>query len=320
MAVALMMHREETMPDLIIDTDTGSDDAVALVMALRHPSARVSAITTVAGNVPLDLATQNALYTVALCGAGTPVYAGRHAPLLRPLFTGQHVHGADGMGDIGLPLSGRVAAPGHAVDVIIDTCTRRPGEITLVTLGPLTNIALALLREPALAQVVRQCVVMGGASDGYGNVSPVAEFNIWADPEAARIVFDSGMPLTMAGWDVSRQNAVIDRSEAAQLRAIGTPLAEFCIDIQAALLRYLTEHTGLNGFDLPDPIALAIAIDPLIASEVLDVPVLIDTSDGLCRGQTILDMRRALRQHPVVRVVRRADRARFIAMLDAALR
>ncbi len=308
------------MLDLIIDTDTGSDDAVALVMALRHPSARVLAITTVAGNVPLDLATQNALYTVEVCGAGTPVYAGRHAPLLRPLFTGQHVHGADGMGDIGLPLAGRAAAAGHAVDVIIDICGQRPGQVTLVTLGPLTNIALALLREPALARLVRQCVVMGGASDSYGNVSPVAEFNIWADPEAARIVFDSGMPLTMVGWDVSRQDAVIDRSEAARLRSIGTPLATFCIDIQEALLRYLSEHTGLDGFDLPDPITLAIALDPLIASEVLEVPVLVDTSDGMSRGQTVLDARRVLRQQPAVRVVRRADRARFIAMLEAALR
>jgi purine nucleosidase len=308
------------MLDLIIDTDTGSDDAVALVMALRHPSARVLAITTVAGNVPLDLATQNALYTVEVCGASTPVYAGRHAPLLRPLFTGQHVHGADGMGDIGLPLAGRAAAAGHAVDVIIDICGQRPGQVTLVTLGPLTNIALALLREPALARLVRQCVVMGGASDSYGNVSPVAEFNIWADPEAARIVFDSGMPLTMVGWDVSRQDAVIDRSEAARLRSIGTPLATFCIDIQEALLRYLSEHTGLDGFDLPDPITLAIALDPLIASEVLEVPVLVDTSDGMSRGQTVLDARRVLRQQPVVRVVRRADRARFIAMLEAALR
>lgn len=308
------------MLDLIIDTDTGSDDAVALVMALRHPSARVLAITTVAGNVPLDLATQNALYTVEVCGASTPVYAGRHAPLLRPLFTGQHVHGADGMGDIGLPLAGRAAAAGHAVDVIIDICGQRPGQVTLVTLGPLTNIALALLREPALARLVRQCVVMGGASDSYGNVSPVAEFNIWADPEAARIVFDSGMPLTMVGWDVSRQDAVIDRSEAARLRSIGTPLATFCIDIQEALLRYLSEHTGLDGFDLPDPITLAIALDPLIASEVLEVPVLVDTSDGMSRGQTVLDARRVLRQQPAVRVVRRADRARFIAMLEAALR
>lgn len=153
------------MPDrrtFIIDTDTASDDAVALVMALRHPGVEVAAITVVAGNVPLPEAVQNALYTVELCGA-VPVHAGCDAPLARPLRTAQFVHGQDGMGDIGLPLTGRVTAPGHAVDVLVEEINRRPaGSVTLVTLGPLTNIARAFRRDPGLATRLREVVMMGG--------------------------------------------------------------------------------------------------------------------------------------------------------------
>ena len=134
----------------LIDTDTASDDAVALVMALREPTVTVEAVTVVAGNVPVDQAVQNALYTVELCGSEVPVYAGRHAPLMRDLQTAEDVHGKDGMGNIGLPLSGRNPAGTGAVDVIIETIIGSPGEITLVTLGPLTNVAIALLREPGI--------------------------------------------------------------------------------------------------------------------------------------------------------------------------
>jgi purine nucleosidase len=307
------------MRQLIIDTDTASDDAVALVMALRHPDVRVEAITVVAGNAPLDRCVQNALYTVELCGADVPVYAGRAAPLLRPLSISEHVHGVDGMGDIGLPLGGRTPAPGHAADVLVERITRAPGAITLVTLGPLTNVALALLREPTIARQVAGCVIMGGTSDGYGNVSAVAEYNIWADPEAARIVFDSGMPLTMVGWDISRHYALIEPEDEARLRAINTPLAHFCVDIQATLSRFVKTHTRLSGFDLADPIAMAVALDPAVATRVLHVPVCVDTSDGVCRGQTVLDHRDVLGRPHTAEVVLAADRARFIELLERSV-
>src|SRR5712692_3104842 len=175
--------RGENMRHFLIDTDTASDDAVALVMALTYP------------NVPVDQGVQNALYTVALCDKRVPVYRGVAAPLLRPLETAQNVHGQDGMGDIGLPLSGRMPAEGHAVDVLRETIRRYAGDITLVTLGPLTNVALALLQDPSLAGKVKECVMMGGIGQGYGNVTPVAEYNIWVDPEAAKVVFSSSMPI-----------------------------------------------------------------------------------------------------------------------------
>lgn len=150
------------MRHFIIDTDTASDDAVALVMALLHPDVQVDAITVVAGNVPLGHGVQNALYTVERCGKSTPVYVGIDKPMLRPLETAQFCHGEDGMGDIGLPLGGRQPAQGHAVDVLIDTIHQFAGEITLVTLGPLTNVATALLKDPSIARDVERCVIMGG--------------------------------------------------------------------------------------------------------------------------------------------------------------
>ena len=215
------------MRRFLIDTDTASDDAVALVMAAKAPDVHIEAVTVVAGNVPLDQAVQNALYTLELAGCPAPVYAGMSRPMLRPLETAQNVHGSDGMGDIGLPLSGRAPAAGHAVDALIAIIRRYPGEITLVTLGPLTNIATALLRDPAIAGLVQRCVMMGGTSDSIGNVTPVSEYNIWTDPEAAKIVFESGLPIEMIGWDISRKYATFDPSQSAALRAVGTPLAEF---------------------------------------------------------------------------------------------
>jgi purine nucleosidase len=301
----------------IIDTDTASDDAVALVMALRHPEIEVAAITVVAGNVPLPEAVQNALYTVELCGAGdrVPVHAGQDAPLAVPLRTAQFVHGQDGMGDIGLSLTGRVPAPGHAVDVLVDEVNRRPaGSVTLVTLGPLTNVALAFRRDPGLATRLREVVTMGGTGDAVGNVSAVAEFNIWVDPEAAAIVFASGARLTMVGWDISRKYAVIGREDSAALRALG-PLGAFAVDIQRTLLEYGAAETHLAGFDLPDPIAMAVAIDPSVATRTEFLNVRVETGGEYAAGQTVVDHLGIEHLPPNVHVVLEASREKFIALL-----
>jgi purine nucleosidase len=303
----------------LIDSDTGSDDAVALVLGLKQPDVRVEAITVVAGNVPVDQGVQNALHTVELTGVSVPVYRGMAAPLRHPYETAQHVHGSDGMGDIGLPLYGRTPAPEHATDVILETINRYPGEITLVTLGPLTNVAMALLREPELAGMVKECVIMGGTGQGYGNVTPVAEYNIWVDPDAARIVFESGMPLTMVGWDISYKYATLGPDEAARLRNIGTPLATFCTDIQAALTKFAVESSGLEGFDLPDPITMAIAIDPSIATVTKRLFVAIETDGVWSRGQTVVDHRGVTGREPNVTVVVEASRERFLEMLHQAV-
>jgi purine nucleosidase len=280
---------------------------------------RIEAVTVVAGNVPLDQAVQNALYTLELAGCAAPVYAGMDRPLLRPLETAQSVHGHDGMGDIGLPLGGRAPAAGHAVDALIEVIRRFPGEITLVTLGPLTNIAVALLRDPGIARLVARCVMMGGTSDSIGNVTPVSEYNIWADPEAARIVFESGLPIEMIGWDISRKYATFDHEQAAAVRAIGTPLAAFCMDIQGAVDAFATSTTHLSGFDLPDPIAMAAALDPATV-ETEHWRVEIETLGTLCRGQTVNDPLGLLGLPPNVHVAVRASRARFVELLEAAVK
>lgn len=306
------------MTRFIIDTDTASDDAVALVMALKHPTAQVEAITVVAGNVPLEQAVQNALYTVELCGSQVPVYAGLSKPLMRKLETAQFVHGQDGMGDIGLPLTGRSPAAGHAVDKLIETIRQHAGEIILVTLGPLTNVAAALLRAPEIAQQVTDCIIMGGTGRAYGNVTPVAEFNIWCDPEAAKIVFESGMPLRMIGWDMSYTYAVMDAEDCRRLKAHGTALAAFCVDINVVVDAFAKNDTQLAGFDLPDPITMAVALQPACAT-FKRLHVAIEIGDGLCRGQTVVDHLGMTGHTPQVEVAWTVDRAAFLALLHAAV-
>src|ERR1700719_763169 len=230
---------------LLIDTDTASDDAVALIMALRSREVRIAAITVVAGNVPVTQATSNALFTVELCGADVPVYSGAEAPLLRKLVIADWFHGADGLGDHGYKPTKRRAEPGHAVDALIRTVRENPG-IEMVTLGPLTNLAMALLREPKLAAAVKRCVVVGGAPCCEGNVTPAAEFNIWCDPEAARIVLRSGLPVELVGWQLCRGEAVLNRSDIQHVLSFATPVANFAIECnstaQAAFLKQSGEH------------------------------------------------------------------------------
>ena len=309
-----MTHR----PPFLVDTDTASDDAVALIMALREPAIDVRAITVVAGNVPLELGVQNALYVRELCGSEVSVHAGASRPALRPLETAQFVHGQDGMGDIGLPLAGREPSREGAVDAILRVSRESAGELNLVTLGPLTNVAAALERDPTLAQRVARCVIMGGASDGVGNVTPVSEYNFWVDPEAAARVFDSGLPITMVGWDISRKYAVIPPDLAAALRGLGSSAARVAIDIQGIVDRF-ARKVGLAGFDLPDPIAMAVALYPEVATRVVRHRVEIETGDGLCRGQSIVDHFGVLGRASNADVVVEASHEAFVRRLRAAL-
>lgn len=302
---------------LIIDTDTGSDDAVALVLAYTDPRVEVLATTVVSGNVPLALGLQNALYTAELCGSTAPVYAGADRPLLREAVYAQDVHGADGMGDIGLPLTGRVPAPGHAADVLIDLAHRHPGEITLVTLGPLTNLALALRKDPEIAGLFDRVVMMAGAGDHIGNIKPTAEFNIYVDPEAADIVYTSGLPLEMVGWDVSRKDATLTEAENTALTELG-PLGVFCADIQRQLIVFCREVTKVDGIDFPDPVTMAYAIDPTLATEAIDAYVRVETTGTHTLGMTIVDRLGVLGEQPNTRVVLGADHDRFVAMLREA--
>ena len=300
-----------------IDTDTASDDAVALVMAFKNPAVEVAGISVVAGNVPLDQATQIALYTAEICGAKVPIHAGASRALVRSFVTAQNVHGSDGMGDIGLPLGGRTPTSTDGVQALINAFRANPGTMDLVTLGPLTNVALAIRAEPKFASWVRRCVMMGGTGVLPGNITPLAEFNFWVDPEAAQIVFESGMPLEMVGWDVSVADAVISDALAAEIRALGS-LGAFCVDIQKVLREFCRNETKLDGFDLPDPIAMAVAIEPDIVTSEAHRRVEIMLGEGHVRGQSMVDHLGGTKREPNCRVVYRVDRERFVGALKSA--
>ena len=272
----------------IIDTDTASDDAVALIMALRSPDVDVKAITIVAGNVPLEQATINALYTSELCGSDVPVYAGAARPLIRPMIHADWFHGRDGLGDMNYPAPKRAAEDKHGVDALIDTIRASPG-IVLVTLGPLTNVALAVAKAPDIVANVSRCVVMGGAACTVGNVTPAAEYNIWVDPEAARMVFHSGLPVEMVGWELCRLEANIMPEEMAQVRSFGTLLADFALDCNRRALEANHEQSGDLGLALPDPVAMAVAIDPTICTRSSKHWVDVETQSDLTRGMTVVD-------------------------------
>jgi purine nucleosidase len=273
---------------ILIDTDTASDDAVALIMALRSPNIEVKAITTVAGNVPANQATSNALVAVELCGAEVPVFSGATKPLARDLEIADWFHGRDGLGDHGYAPSVRAASPGEAVDALIATVQSTPG-IEIITLGPLTNLATALRRWPALAHSIGRCVVMGGAPCCEGNVTPAAEFNMWVDPEAARTVFASGAPIEMIGWHLSRFDAVVNERDIQEVLALGTPLAEFAIRANSKAAIAYHKQTGETGISLPDPIAMAVLLEPKLKLEVSQHRVAIECNSDLTRGMTVVD-------------------------------
>src|SRR3954447_9532902 len=248
------------MRSILIDTDTASDDAVALIMALRSAEVRVEAITVVAGNVAVAQGAQNALFTVELCGSEVPVFIGADKPLTRELRDADWFHGCDGLGDHGFHPQRRSPERGHAVDAMIRIIRATPG-IELVTLGPLTNLALALQCDPRIGENVSRCVVMGGAPCCEGNVTPSAEYNIWVDPEAARSVFLSKLPIEMVGWQLCRGPAVINVSDIEFIRSLGTPQADFALECNSTAMQSLERQTGELGISLPDPVAMGILLD-----------------------------------------------------------
>jgi purine nucleosidase len=272
----------------LIDTDTASDDAVALIMALRNPEVQVAAITTVAGNVDVRQASRNALYTAGLCGSSVPVFVGAEKPLKRAHASAEWFHGKDGLGDHGYPAARQAAEQLGAVDAIVETIEAHPG-LEMVTLGPLTNVALALLKKPEIAGKVSRCVVMGGAPCCEGNVTPAAEYNIWCDPEAARIVARSALPIELAEWHLCRGEAALSLWEIEQVLSFGTPVARFAIECNSRAQQAYLVQTGEHGISLPDPVAMAVALEPSIVTEKSEHFMEVETESELTRGMTVVD-------------------------------
>lgn len=274
---------------MIIDTDTASDDAVALVMALQTPDIEIEAVTIVAGNMPVEQASINARYTIELCGKDVPVYDGVDRPLTRAPHRAYFFHGPDGMGGMNYPAPKLQPRPQHAVPALIETIKANPG-IMLVTLGPLTNVALAVSQAPEIAGMVSRCVMMGGAANTVGNITPAAEFNIWCDPEAARMVFHSGLPIEMVGWELCRGEANLSEADMRYCReVINTPLAHFAIDCNATAIKANQQWLGDPALALPDPVAMAIAIDPTICTRSSRHYVEVECDGTFTRGMTVVD-------------------------------
>lgn len=272
----------------LIDTDTASDDAVALIMALRALDVRVAAITVVAGNVDVQQATRNALYTAELCGVKVPVYSGAEKPLTRVYQNATWFHGRDGLGDHNYPAPRKSAEAGHAADAIIATIEAHPG-LVLVTLGPLTNVALAVSKRPSIVAQVSRCVVMGGNPCCEGNVTPAAEYNVWVDPEAASIVMRSGLPVELIGWHLCRGEAVLNNQDIEQIEGLNTEVAHFAIECNSHARTALKVQTGEDGICLPDPVAMCLALDPTVGTAWSEHYVEVETQSELTRGMTVVD-------------------------------
>jgi purine nucleosidase len=274
---------------IIIDTDPGQDDAIAILLALASPELEVLGLTTVAGNVPLALTSRNARIVLELANRReVPVHAGADRPLLRPLVTAEFVHGKTGLDGPVLPEPTMAMADGHAVDFIIQTVmAREPGTVTLCPLGPLTNIALALAREPRIAPRLKQIVLMGGGGFEGGNITPVAEFNFFVDPQAAALVFKADVPITMAPLDVTHQ-ALTTRKRVAAIRAIGTPLAEAVAQWMEFFERFDEQKYGQEGGPLHDPCVIAWLLRPDLFTG-RDCFVQIETSSEMTMGQSVID-------------------------------
>ncbi len=274
--------------NVLIDTDTASDDAVALIMALRSPQVRVLAITVVAGNVGVRQGTANALYTVELCASEVPVFSGAAAPLMRPLEDASWFHGRDGLGDRGYGPSARAAEKEFAVDAMVRVIEANPG-IEVITLGPLTNLAMALRQSSGLASKVSRCVVMGGSPSCEGNVSPAAEYNFWVDPEAARVVLRSKLPIELVGWQLSRGSAVVNGQEIEEILALRTSFAEFAVHANHTARQAYHTQTGEVGIALPDPTAMAILLDPALALLSTEHYMDVQVDSGITRGMSVVD-------------------------------
>ncbi len=270
---------------IILDIDPGIDDAMAVLLATQSPELQIEAITVVSGNVIVDLGAVNALKLVELAERPDIIVAkGAKYPLQRKLITAESVHGKNGMGDIELPAPTKKLDPRHAVEVILDIVDANPGAITLVPVGPLTNIALALLQDPTLPEKVPEIILMGGSVIG-GNASPAAEANIYNDPEAAKIVFNSGIPITMVGLGATSQ-AKLERRHLPQLSRSGSPIGKFVADVADFYIGF-SEMLGFEGSDLHDPLAVGMAFDKTFAKKIWPMHIDVETKGELTYGETV---------------------------------
>lgn len=308
------------MKHLVINTDPGVDDAHAILMAAAHPDAKIVALTTVGGNVPLEHTTANALKILEIAGVDAPVFAGINGPLVdRDNEDAAYVHGDDGLGDCGIPEAKRQPEKEHAVHALIRLANENPGKLSLIAIGPLTNIAMALRLDPTLPQKYKEFFIMGGAIYGKGNTPNLpAEFNIYNDPEAAAIVFNEWPEITMASWETTVAHPISPESIKI-LNNIDTPRGEFFRKITEKILMFLKTVLKVDVLFVADSIAMAPLLEPEVIKKVEKRAVHVELNGKTTRGMTVVDWHGLSGKTPNVNILLELDTARITEMLIAGL-
>jgi purine nucleosidase len=286
---------------IIIDTDPGVDDALTFLLALASPEIQVEALTITQGNVTVEKGARNALSVLELLNAShIPVAQGCSLPMVGPLLASDHVHGGSGLGNANLPEPKTKQVPQHAIDYLIERFTAEPGEISLFAIGPLTNVALAIRKEPRFAEAVKEMVIMGGAIREGGNITPQAEFNIYCDPHAAHVVFHSGIPITLIPLDVTHR-CMLYAKQIKQLNQGENPITRFIAEATETYINFTKAKTGIVGCALHDPLTLGTIIAPdLLTFEEHYVDV--DISSGPSMGSTFADFYHTTGKSPNMKV------------------
>jgi purine nucleosidase len=303
---------------ILIDTDPGIDDSLAILLALASPEVKLEALTVVSGNCSAPQGVINALSVLELAGANhIPVAQGISVPLVQPLFVAPETHGEQGIGYAQLPQPETAPDPRHAVDLIIETLLASPDEISLVAVGPLTNLAMAIRKEPQIVSAVKEVILMGGAIRAGGNTTPLAEFNVYCDPHAAHIVFHSGMPITLVPLDVTYQ-AILTQDDVDSLLEIPSPISRFVAEATRFYMEFHDAYQHIKGCVINDPLALALTFAPhLVKTEQLYVDV--DISGGVSMGKTFADFYRIQQKEPNLHVALEVAAREFIELFLARM-
>jgi purine nucleosidase len=300
------------MQKLIIDTDPGVDDAQAILLALAYPGVSVEAITTVNGNVSLEHTTANALKILNAAGVDVPVYAGCSVPLINEPRHEPSVHGQDGLGDCDLPRSNRRVEDEHAANLLVRKAREHPGEITLVCIGPLTNIALALRLDPQLPENFQKIVIMGGAHHSRGNTANfTAEFNFFADPEAAAMVLSAWKKATLITWETTLAHRLVE-ADLQRIYGLDTEKSRFFEKTSRVIRRFIRDRLGQEGLFTADALAMAVAIEPQVVRKSEVGYATVECSGSLTRGQLCVDWLGLTQRAPNAEIVLEIDQARYV--------
>lgn len=305
---------------VLLDTDTAGDDVQSILLACLTDRLSLEVVTIVAGNVPFDRQVKNAKYTLSLVdSADTPVYEGARMPLLKDFHHVEDIHGEGGLGGDRFPDPDIPSAEGFAPDEIVRRCRAAPGEYTLLCIGPLTNVALALLREPRLPELVDEVWVMGGAVHCAGNVTPAAEYNVWVDPDAAKRVFDA-FKVTLVDWGLSLRASLLPADDVETVLSMEGKLASVVGGMIEAVYEFTRTEQGIDGVPQPDSLTAALLAYPELRGERSTLPVVVDEREGLTRGYLSVDVDGVTDAPAQTRIMESADGDTFRKVVLSLLR